>query len=254
MTQISVELPNFNEPAGNDERIRWQNTTSGLIDATALRTLAGDAIVTRFQIFADQDSCQMQIVAQLGDTPGAANPSLSSEWELHIPAITIQAPGLSDLEISGPNAAGNDVLDTTEPYTWEPGPNVVYTGGLDQWVEDFKAAYALDTTLRATMLLDDGGSASHAVDAGAISWTFDLPQPSVTHVRAASAVEPTATSLPRAHVVTQLTNRLDLVALRELGFNDDETRRNLIRWNSERFAERPTFWLFEGESILTEAP
>ena len=39
---------------------------------------------------------------------------------------------------------------------WEPGSLVTYTGGLEQWVADFKAAYASDNTLRATMVLDDG--------------------------------------------------------------------------------------------------
>ena len=141
MAQVTAELPDFSTPGGNAARIRFQNTTAGLVDATSLRTLAGDAIVTRLQINADQGRCFMQIVAVLGDTPADPNPSLSSAWELHIPAITLRATGLSDIGISGPNAASNDVQDTSEPYTWEPGTaNADYAGGLDQWVEDFKAA------------------------------------------------------------------------------------------------------------------
>lgn len=54
--------------------------------------------------------------------------------------------------------------------------------------------------------------------------------------------------------VTQLTDRLDLLALEELGLNDDETRRQVIRWNAERFAQRPTFWLWEDEFVWTEPP
>ena len=59
----------------------------------------------------------MQIVETLGDPPGDVNPSLSGVWEQYNPAITLQATGLADLEISGPVAAGSDSTDTTEPYS-----------------------------------------------------------------------------------------------------------------------------------------
>ena len=73
----------------------------------------------------------MQIVETLGDPPGDVNPSLSGVWEQYNPAITLQATGLADLEISGPVAAGSDSTDTTEPYSWLPGSLITYTGGLD---------------------------------------------------------------------------------------------------------------------------
>ena len=57
MTVLTVELPDFTSPGGRADRIRFQDTTAGLIDATALRTLAGDAIITRMQINGDQDRC-----------------------------------------------------------------------------------------------------------------------------------------------------------------------------------------------------
>ena len=171
MTVLTVELPAFTVPGGNTDRIRWQDTTVGLIDATDLRTLTGDAIITRLQINADQGRCLMQIVATLGDTPGDLNPSLSTAWELYTPAITLQATGLSDLEISGPTAVGSDSTDTSEPYSWLPGSLITYTGGLDQWVADFKFAHFNDNTLRATMVLDDGvtiaGQIQAAITTGA---------------------------------------------------------------------------------------
>ena len=163
MTRISVELPDFTEPSGRTDRIRFQDTVSGLIDATALRIITGDAIVTRMQINGDQDRCLMQIVETLGDAPGDVNPSLSGVWEQNNPAIILQATGLVDLEISGPVATGSDSTDTTEPYSWEPGSLITYTGGLDQWITDFKAAYAADNTLRATMVLDDGVAGPQAI-------------------------------------------------------------------------------------------
>ena len=66
MTVLTVELPDFTEPGGRTDRIRFQDTTVGLIDATALRIITGDAIVTRMQINGDQDRCLMQIVETLG--------------------------------------------------------------------------------------------------------------------------------------------------------------------------------------------
>ena len=165
MTRLTVELPDFTEPGGRTDRIRFQDTTAGLIDATALRIITGDAIVTRMQINGDQDRCLMQIVETLGDPPGDVNPSLSGVWEQYTPAITLQATGLADLEISGPVATGSDSTDTTEPYSWLPGSLITYTGGLTQWITDFKAAYASDNTLRATMVLDDGVTAAGQIQA-----------------------------------------------------------------------------------------
>ena len=184
MTVLTVELPDFTSPGGRADRIRFQDTTNGLIDATALRIITGDAIITRMQINGDQDRCLMQIVETLGDPPGDVNPSLSGVWEQYNPAIILQATGLTDLEISGPVAAGSDSTDTTEPYSWLPGSLITYTGGLEQWVADFKAAYASDNTLRATMVLDDGatGPQAHAVDAGDVSIAVAVSQPTVTHV------------------------------------------------------------------------
>ena len=191
MTVLTVELPDFTSPSGRADRIRFQDTAAGLIDATALRIIAGDAIITRLQINGDQGRCLMQIVETLGDPPGDVNPSLSAVWEQYNPAITLQATGLADLEISGPVAAGSDSTDTTEPYSWLPGSLITYAGGLDQWVSDFKAAYALDATLRATMVLDDGdaraAAASVAGGAGSISAGATRVPAAVSVARAAAA-------------------------------------------------------------------
>lgn len=55
-------------------------------------------------------------------------------------------------------------------------------------------------------------------------------------------------------VVTLKTNRLDLFCLEHLGTNDDQTRRNVIRWNTEYFAANPTFWLDVGRDLWTVPP
>ena len=58
----------------------------------------------------------------------------------------------------------------------------------------------------------------------------------------------------RMATVTHKTNRLDLLAREKLGSASEATRRSIIRLNAQRFADRPTFWLWEGETILTAAP
>ena len=199
MTVLTVELPDFTSPGGRADRIRFQDTTTGLIDATALRIITGDAIITRLQINGDQGRCLMQIVETLGDPPGDVNPSLSGVWEQYTPAITLQATGLTDLEISGPVAAGSDSTDTTEPYSWLPGSLITYTGGLTQWITDFKAAYASDTTLRATMVLDDGVVvAGHIQAAAATGVPVAAAQVRVTPPLAARVQSTAATGVPAA--------------------------------------------------------
>ena len=68
-----------------------------------------------------------------------------------------------------------------------PGSLITYTGGLSQWVTDFKAAYASDTTLRATMVLDDGVTASVAVElTGADAGSTTAAQIAVTVISLSS--------------------------------------------------------------------
>ena len=55
-------------------------------------------------------------------------------------------------------------------------------------------------------------------------------------------------------IITHKTNRVDLLAREELGSDSDANRRSIIRWNAARFAQRPTFWLEVGETILTAPP
>ena len=55
-------------------------------------------------------------------------------------------------------------------------------------------------------------------------------------------------------IVTHKVNRIDLLARAELGSDSDAARRQIIRWNAARFAAKPTFWLDEGEEILTAPP
>ena len=145
----------------------------------------------RFQLDGNGADISNQAQVRAGDSPGDAlnvhGHELSTEWEQSVTGVTVQVAGLTDLVIQGPN--GPDILtpDTTESYLWVPGADytngaVTYTfdsngqpAGLAAWVVDFKAAYAADNTLRATLVLDDGVAAAADVAA-----TFTAGTPTFT--------------------------------------------------------------------------
>ena len=61
MTRLTVELPDFTEPGGRTDRIRFPGYDCCLIDATALRIITGDAIITRMQINGDQTAASCRL-------------------------------------------------------------------------------------------------------------------------------------------------------------------------------------------------
>ena len=158
MATVSAELPDFITPGSRAERIRWQDETDGLADVVSLSIGQGTTVIlTRFQINGDQGRVIVQTVNTLSDTGSGSGPSLSDAWERQLNAVRVQAAGLTELTIGGPLVTGNDLTDTTEPYVWEPADNITYIAGegLEEWVAAFKAAYVLDSTLRATLTLSD---------------------------------------------------------------------------------------------------
>ena len=179
MARVTVVLPEHTEPAAN--RVRWEDLVSGLVDVSALRADAGDAHLVRLQIRGNSADSLNRIIFRVAQGPDGSDgsgggPQLSDDWEEAGAAITIQVPGLADLVLAGPANPAADATDTTEPYGWVPGDDydggaISYTtsanaaAGLAQWVTDFKAAYAADAALRATLILDDG--VAEAVDLAA---------------------------------------------------------------------------------------
>ena len=193
MTAVTIALPDHDESVTG--RIRWADT-SGLGDISTIEATPGTAVLRRFQIRADGQDTSNHVQVQ------SNGPELSTDWETSAVGVTVQVAGLDDLVIVGPDNSLNASQDSSEPYQWVPGDDYdngaityLYSGndapaGLAAWLEDFKAAYAADTTLRATLILDDGvSSGDHAIDGGDISWTFELPVPTATHVLAGGTTE-----------------------------------------------------------------
>ena len=67
----------------------------------------------------------------------------------------------------------NGITDMTEPYFWVPSNSAEVIAFFNAYINTF-----------ATLTLDDGApdTVDHAVDAGAASFAFAVPQPTVTHI------------------------------------------------------------------------
>ena len=159
--RVSIPLPAHDE--FQTDRLRWQNNVDGLGDVSSLLAVAGTDALSRFQLSGNgvdaDNNCQLRTLN------GA---ELNTVFEGYASAITVQVPGLTDLVMAGPGSSLHATPDAGEPYQFIPGGD--YTNGaisylysvndqpagLAAWVEDFKAAYAADNTLRAVLTLYDG--------------------------------------------------------------------------------------------------
>ena len=209
MTQVTIVLPAHSEFQTN--RIRWQDTTTGLADISVLSAVGTeDRYLQRFQLDGNGADTNNQAQVRAGDDPtdsiSATGHELSDAWEQSTTGITVQVPGMVDLLIQGPNGPNILTPDTTEHYLWVPGGSyttgaITYTysgnngpAGLAAWVEDYKAVYAADNTIRATLILDDGQTDGIAIafdaTSGAPEATFDLAvtQPPTTNIAIEGAV------------------------------------------------------------------
>ena len=160
--EISLELPEHGYSGGNFDRVEWRWAGGVRPDWSALSALGVPSFGTLFQTRSDTSRVLLSAASSQTGGGGPAGPDFSDAFELYNSAITVTAPGLDDLVMGGPNDPANDGTpdsqDPDEPYAWFPGTNARYgtSGTLADWVTDFVAAYDLDNTLRATLILDDG--------------------------------------------------------------------------------------------------
>ena len=159
MASITTPLPEHTYVPGNTNRIRFSFISGSRPDWSALSAGDADVFGVRFQLYGDNDRTSIIVSADQTTGGGAAGPELSDAFEVYNSAVTVTVPGFDDLVIGGPNDPLNTgSVDPTEPYNWEPGTNARYGTSTDlaDWVDAFNVAYALDGTLRATLILDDG--------------------------------------------------------------------------------------------------
>lgn len=147
-------LPAFTEPF--TDRIRFQNLDDGFADVSDLSATAGDeSHVVFFELRGNgADSANRALFrteeAPDGSSGTSVGPDMLAAWERAGVALIVQAEGLNDLSLAGPNNANVATGDSTEPYAWVPGDNYTngaisyidsagLSAGLTQWVADFKA-------------------------------------------------------------------------------------------------------------------
>ena len=174
-SERTFTLPAHTEPSS--DQIQWNNTAAGLGDVTVFRaTGTGETQIVRVQLNGEQTDANNRALFSVddGNPPYSAfgtGPEMSDAFERAARALVFKVPGLNDLTLAGPNNPNVEAADSAEPYSWEPGAN--YTNGavgyiaqngnragLQRWVADFKAAYAADSSLRATLVVSNFGGDS----------------------------------------------------------------------------------------------
>lgn len=165
-SELRFALPRHTTFGGSTMRIRWQDTTSGLGDVSALAASTGTVHLIRLQFNANlgdaDNNISLRTSSALGSSGQSSGPHLSSDWETAAVGLKLEVAGLGELSVAGPANSAHSETDSSEPYRWEPGDDytngaITYTdangdaGELDAWTTDFAAAYANDNTLRATL-------------------------------------------------------------------------------------------------------
>ena len=90
-------------------------------------------------------------------------------------AITLQAAGVADLVLNGPDHPQNQLRDASEWY--------LFTDTLATQTTWF-IAYETAGRPSLTLTLDDG--VRTGVDAGDVNWAFAIPEPTVSHTQPTS--------------------------------------------------------------------
>ena len=167
--------------------VTWADASVNYGDVAALAETA-PAILRDLRVL-NQGSNLRRFFLRIGrnttESDILAGPHLTDAWEGSAVAITLQAPTLGDLVIVGPTTAGLLSSDMTEPYDWRlsvaQGNASYANGGVSGWLSDFDGLTAAQQA-NVTYILDDGVPVAedHAVDAGAASFAFATPEPTVT--------------------------------------------------------------------------
>ena len=234
--------------------VQWQNRDPpvGLADVSALSSDTEPRYLQRVRIWrSDRAGGYMYLNAKRttpdGSSAFADGADFNDDWAVNPHALVFTAPN-GVLTVDGPNAPGSRVADSTEPYSWSPPEPFA---DIETWINAYIALDATDQSMLTLRLADLDPFV--ALDAAPSTMGAMTSSAATVAIRqAATTVVPAA--MAPGTVVTHKTNRVDLLAREELGSDSDANRRAIIRWNAARFAERPTFWLEVGETILTAPP
>ena len=145
----------------------WDSLT---LDVSALSSVAGqNRDVRDLSLNNSTATVPRRISLQVTESPGVSA-DLSAAWETSTVALTISAPGLTDLVLPGPNSPGVSMSDTDAPYTWDLTASMWDDAGGDAWIADYLALPASEQA-QAVATLNDGIAVSDTLD---VSDVIDL--------------------------------------------------------------------------------
>ena len=177
----SVTLVLGQPTAVNTAWVQWdvRDQPENLGDITVLSEDPANSprYLTRLRLFRNENNGVVQL--QLVEVPGTGlsgfadnNENLSDTFIGQADAITLQAAGVADLVLNGPDHPQNQLRDASEWY--------LFTDTLATQTTWF-VAYETAGRPALTLILDDG--VGIGVDAGDIAWAFTIPEPTVSHTQ-----------------------------------------------------------------------
>ena len=154
MASVTVALTGF---SATNSKISWGDD----VDLGNIFSVAGDQLLSLVELN------DIGIVGRVFISISGSDNRFTAAFEATGRPIFAASDG-ETLEVMIANA------DMTEPYGWTPSNSAEVVA----FVSHVRGLADQNATLTLT---DDPAVTAHAVDAGAVSWAFDLPQPTVTH-------------------------------------------------------------------------
>ena len=173
----------------SDTQKRWDFSGDNaiLIDEELRDTSGFDRFLRRLICETDSNGFEFRmIMGRTGTWPtGTGGDDLATEWEDSEDALGFSQGSNEVASVPGPNYSGNYQRDTADTYIW-----IIATGSVATACESFFFT-DLDTSadFSLTFRTPTAGPVAHAIDGGDISWVFDLPVPTATHVTAAGTID-----------------------------------------------------------------
>ena len=172
MASVTVTIPNSDWHASATS-IQWNGSGSAINIAlgTSLSVDGATELYLAYLRLPNAPGSSTDTQIQLSEGTGAGDelgPEFSTQME-QSGTITLEASDNSSLTITG-------ISDASDPYQWTPANN--------NDVRAFGAILSALTDRSLTVTFNDNAAQDHAVDASPASWTFDVPEPEVTHTEA----------------------------------------------------------------------
>ena len=194
---FTIEAARISTDTTTQKRWFWDGDEATLLIDPAIAGSITPRLIRRFLARTDGNGFWFRLLlSPLADTPvNQQDDDLSVGWETYVEALGVEQ-GVSIVgAIPGPDHPDNFLRDPSDTYTW-----IIPSGGVATACETFFFT-DLDTSADFTLTLRTPG-----VDAGDVSWTFAVSEPTITK-RTAYAVDAGDASWTFAVVQPTITKR-----------------------------------------------